>query len=82
MKRAALILATILLASSAGRAWAVEHHVVQWKKTSQCEIVTRLPFFGNHWVTRATFFNRFAAERELDRLRRQRECPPVPRPSG
>lgn len=83
MIRAALLLAAIVWASVSTPAHATEHYVVQWTKTRQCEVLTRMPLFGNNWLTplaviRATLNSRYEADRELERLRRRRECPQSP----
>lgn len=83
MIRAALLVAIIVLASVSTPARATEHFVVQWTKTRQCEVLTRMPMFGNNWLTplaviRATLNSRYEADRELERLRRRRECPQPP----
>jgi hypothetical protein len=62
----------------AGPALAVDHHLVKWKKTGACEIVTRLPRFGSHWIEIAAYLTRKDAERALAQARRQRQCPPAP----
>ncbi len=54
---------------------AVEHTIVQWKKTRQCEIVLREPPWGNHWTVLSTHTSRTEAERQLAKDRKLRLCP-------
>ncbi|MGE5476053.1 MAG: hypothetical protein ACM3Q1_05325 [Bacteroidales bacterium] len=56
-------------------ALAVEHTVVRWKKTGQCEIVTRLPMWGDHWVVLGGYDSKAQAELALSKLRRTKACP-------
>lgn len=68
-------MAVLLLALWAAPAAAVEHTLVRWKKTGQCEIVTRLPLWGDHWVVLGGYGSKFEAEQALSKLRRTRACP-------
>lgn len=54
---------------------AVEHTVVRWKKTGQCEIVTSLPLWGDHWVVLGGYNSKAQAEQALSKLRRTKACP-------
>lgn len=54
---------------------AVEHTVVRWKKTGQCEIVTSLPLWGDHWVVLGGYNSKSQAEQALSKLRRTKACP-------
>ncbi len=74
------MLAAIVAAAVAGDAAAVEHHLLQWKKDRQCEVVVRPPYFGSHFVELGVYASEWEAERELDDRRRRRECPPAIRP--
>lgn len=69
----ALAVAAALLWSSP--AAAVDHSVVRWKKTGQCEIVTSLPLWGDHWVVLGDYTSRAQAEQALSKLRRTKACP-------
>lgn len=64
-----------VLALVALPAAAQDHHLVQWKKTQQCEIVTQLPLFGSHFVEVGLFSSRFEAEQALRMSRKRGECP-------
>lgn len=70
-----LILALGLLAVASTPAQAVDHLLLRWKKTGQCEIVTRLPLWGNHWIQLGAFDSRAEAERALTRERKTKACP-------
>ena len=54
---------------------AIDHSVVRWKKTGQCEIVTSLPLWGDHWVVLGDYASRSQAEQALSKLRRTKACP-------
>lgn len=56
-------------------AHAVEHTLVRWKKTGQCEIVTRLPLWGSHWIVLGAYDSKVQAERALSINRKTRACP-------
>ena len=56
-------------------ALAVDYSLVRWKKTGQCEIVTRLPLWGDHWVRLGDYGSKAEAERALTKLRRAKACP-------
>lgn len=60
---------------SAVPAAAVDHKVVRWKKTGQCEVVTTLPLWGDHWVVLGDYPSRLQAEQALSKLRRTKSCP-------
>lgn len=60
---------------AAGPAAAVEHSVLRWKKTGQCEIVTTLPLWGDHWVVLGDYASKYQAEQALSKFRRTRACP-------
>lgn len=68
------MMAVGLLAWTAPAA-AVDHSLVRWKKTGQCEIVTRLPLWGDHWVMLGTYPSKLQAEQTLAKLRRTKACP-------
>lgn len=70
-----LSLSAVLLMAGAPAATAVEHVLVQWKKTGRCEIVTTLPRWGNHWLELGTYGSRREAERALSLLRKAKSCP-------
>ncbi|MCR6631087.1 MAG: hypothetical protein NVV74_14140 [Magnetospirillum sp.] len=65
----------LLISLSAWPAQAVEHNLVRWKKTGQCEILTRLPLWGDHWITLGTYPSKAQAELALAKYRRTRACP-------
>lgn len=65
----------ILTFALAAPAWAVEHTLVRWKKTGQCEITTHLPLWGDHWVVLGAYDSRAEAERALALNRKKRACP-------
>ena len=65
----------LALSTAALPALAVEHNVVRWKKTGQCEIVTSLPMWGDHWTVLGEFDSRAEAERALAKSRQTRACP-------
>lgn len=69
------LVALVLLVGWAGQAAAQDHHLVQWKKSQQCAVLTQLPLFGGHWVELGIFPSRFEAERALQQSRRRGECP-------
>lgn len=60
---------------SPGPAAAVDYSLVRWKKTGQCEITTRLPLWGDHWVVLGGYSSKVEAERALIKFRRTRACP-------
>lgn len=64
-----------LLVALAPPALAVEHTLVRWKKTGQCEVVTHLPLWGDHWVVLGAYDSRVQAERALSISRKKRVCP-------
>lgn len=64
-----------VVALGAAPAAAVDHSVVRWKKTGQCEIVTRLPLWGDHWVVLGGYPSKMQAEQALAKLRRTKACP-------
>jgi hypothetical protein len=72
-----MILVAVLLplVVAARPAAAVEHTVVQWKKTGQCEIVTTLPLWGDHWMVLGGYNSKMEAERALAKFRKTRACP-------
>lgn len=74
-RRAVLAAAALTLVMAARPAAAVEHSVVQWKKTGQCEIVTTLPLWGDHWVVLGGYNSKAEAERALAKYRKTRACP-------
>lgn len=55
-------------------------HLVKWKKTGTCEIVSTLPLFGDHWTEIGIYPTPFQARRALEQARRLRICPPPPPP--
>lgn len=65
----------LLAALWSSPAVAVEHSVVRWKKTGQCEIVTTLPLWGDHWVVLGGYNSKAQAEQALSKLRRTKACP-------
>lgn len=67
--------AALVLAVWAGPALALDYTVVRWKKTGQCEILTSLPLWGDHWVVLGGFGSKAEAERSLSQFRRTRACP-------
>jgi hypothetical protein len=62
----------VVLASPAS---AVEYTLVKWKKTGQCEVVTTLPLWGDHWVVLGGYPSKMQAETALTKLRRTKACP-------
>jgi hypothetical protein len=76
--RFVLAFALTILASAS--AWAQDLHLVYWKKTHQCEVVSTLPLFGNHWEELGVYDSRFQADRALRAARRTHQCP-LPQPS-
>jgi hypothetical protein len=72
--RTVLVLA-LALSGAAMPALAIEHNVVRWKKTGQCEIVTTLPRWGDHWTVLGEYDSRAEAERALAKSRQTRACP-------
>lgn len=68
-------MALALVVLGAGPAAAVEHTVLRWKKTGQCEIVTTVPLWGDHWVVLGDYASRNQAEQALSKFRRTRACP-------
>jgi len=72
--RAALALALVISAAAAP-ALAVEHSLVRWRKTGQCEIVTTLPLWGDHWIVLGEYDSHSQAERALAENRRTKACP-------
>lgn len=69
------LVSLLLSLAVAAPAWAVEHNLVRWKKNGQCEIITQLPLWGDHWVTLGTYTSRSEAERALSLNRKKRACP-------
>lgn len=67
-----VVVGLVLFASPAA---AVEHTVLRWKKTGQCEIVTTLPLWGDHWVVLGGYNSKAQAEQALSKLRRTKTCP-------
>lgn len=67
---------------AASPAALLEYHLVQWKKTQQCEIVTHLPLFGDHWTEMGVYDTRVKAEHALAYNLRYRLCPPPKTPRG
>lgn len=65
----------VLAGLSSTPAAAVEHTVVRWKKTGQCEVVTSLPLWGDHWVVLGGYPSKMQAEQALSKLRRTKACP-------
>lgn len=53
----------------------MDYTLVKWKKTGQCEVVTTLPLWGDHWVVLGGYPTKAQAETELSKLRRTRACP-------
>lgn len=70
-----MVLALGVLVSGSRPAAAVEHSVLRWKKTGQCEIVTTLPLWGDHWVVLGDYHSKMQAEQALSKFRRTRACP-------
>ncbi|MBC7905411.1 MAG: hypothetical protein H7Y60_01525 [Rhodospirillaceae bacterium] len=69
------VLAMTMVLVAAWPAWAVEHTLLRWKKTGQCEIVTQIPLWGDHWTTLGEFPSRSQAERALAVSRKTHACP-------
>lgn len=67
--------AVMLLVLPAAPAAAVDHTVLRWKKTGQCEITTRPPLWGDHWVVLGGYGSKAEAEQALTKFRRTRACP-------
>ncbi|MDA8232583.1 MAG: hypothetical protein M0006_14710 [Magnetospirillum sp.] len=55
---------------------ALEYHLVRWKKTGKCEVITTLPIFGNHWDEIAVYDTKRDADWALREKQRTRVCPP------
>lgn len=56
-------------------ALAVDYTVLRWNKTGQCEIVTHLPLWGDHFVALGTYTSQYEAEMALAKNRKMRACP-------
>lgn len=69
------LFAFLMVLVTASPAWAIEHTLLRWKKTGQCEIVTQVPMWGDHWTTLGEFDSRFQAERAMAVSRRTHACP-------
>lgn len=69
------ILAFVVVLVAVSPAWAVDHTLLRWKKTGQCEIVTDVPLWGDHWTTLGEFDSHAQAERALAKSRQTRACP-------
>jgi len=72
-------LAAAALACLATAASAQDFHLVRWKKSGRCDVITTLPLFGDHWVELGLYPTRRQAEAALRTSRRVRECRPAPR---
>jgi hypothetical protein len=72
--RAVMALA-LVISAAALPALAVEHTLVRWRKTGQCEIVTSVPLWGDHWIVLGEYDSHSDAERALAENRRSRACP-------
>lgn len=70
-----VLAAAVVAALWSSPAAAVEHTLVRWKKTGQCEIVTQLPLWGDHWVVLGEYNSKSQAELALSKLRRTKACP-------
>ena len=73
------LILVFMLAS--GAAWSQELHLVQWKKTKQCEVIATLPLFGDQWEELGVYESRYLAERALRMARNTRRCPAPPEPT-
>lgn len=69
----ALALAGIACAS--GPAAAVDYTLLRWKKTGQCEIVSHVPPWGDHWIVLGQYQSGAEAEHALAKSRITRACP-------
>jgi hypothetical protein len=69
------LLAVLIMVLLAAPALAVEHTLLRWKKTGQCEIVTRLPLWGDHFVALGQYDSAAEAQRGLAVSRRTKACP-------
>lgn len=69
------LLAFIMVLLAASPVLAIEHTLLRWKKTGQCEIVTQVPLWGSHWTALGAFDSRFQAERALAVSRKTHACP-------
>jgi hypothetical protein len=72
--------AAVLCCAATAAAAAQDFHLVRWKKSGLCDVVTALPLFGGHWTELGVYPTRRQADTALGASRRTRQCPPAPKP--